>query len=164
MNPPFRDNTSLVGSSGERSSILLRSLRGNIFSGDDSFEEHIAWSWKSSFLEKERRGREVRPSVPKICSHKNCEQKFVSISNTLHTISNICYRITNLMSSDLISDLKTWPLTWKINLGGWGHCLECLFFARDLKVLVLCVLSLREEKTLVGNDFLYLVEYDFFLW
>jgi len=42
MNPPARGGTSLVGSLGERSGVLLRRLRGNILGGHDSFEEDVA--------------------------------------------------------------------------------------------------------------------------
>jgi len=44
MHPPFSGDASLVGSSGERSYVLLRTLKGNIFSGHDFFEEDVAWT------------------------------------------------------------------------------------------------------------------------
>jgi len=57
------------------------------------------------------------------------------LSKNLAIISNICYKITNVMSSNSISILRgwfstwlCWSLTWKYNLRCWGHVLCAVSF------------------------------------
>jgi len=57
MDLPVKGDASLTGSSRERSDVLSRSLRGNIFCCHSSFEKDIVWNWK--FLEKEMRDGDV---------------------------------------------------------------------------------------------------------
>jgi len=98
----------------------------------------------------------------KICDHKNCEQmEFVLILMNLDTISNICYKITNIMSFHSISKLKDLILDLKGQSSGlrvppWVLALLPWTF----KVLVFCVLFLWQWRTFIWSDFLHLVKYD----
>ena len=43
----FQDGANLAGSSRDGSSVVLRSLRGNVFGSHGFVEENVVWSWKS---------------------------------------------------------------------------------------------------------------------
>jgi len=89
--------------------VLPQSLRGGVFASHIFIEEDVASTWKSWFSYNHMRGRDCPTELAKFCNHKIYEQmKFVFISKNLGTISNICYKRTNVMSFDSISLLSDW--------------------------------------------------------
>ena len=70
MHPSFGDGASLAGFSRERYSVLLRSLRGNVFGGHGFFEENVVWTSRSLILEKQMRGRDGPTERTKIYNKK----------------------------------------------------------------------------------------------
>ena len=101
MHPSFVDGASLASSFKERSGVLLRSLWGNVFSGDGWFKGDIVWTWRSWFWRKRWEVEIVPPEVPKFVIIKNMNKwNLYWVSKNLDTISNICYKWTNIKFFD----------------------------------------------------------------
>ena len=110
-----------------------------------SFRKMLLGFESLDFLEKETKDRYYPIEQAKICNLKNCDEKCLYwISNNLGKISNICYRWTNTKSSDSISILMGWFLTWKSDLRGRGCALSTFSLLVGSLNIFLCL----KEKVL----------------
>ena len=86
--------------------------------------QHFWWPWllwmkyclvlEVLILKKEIRGRDCSTGRAKIYNHKIVNKwNLCCISKNLGTVFNICYRWTSVKSSDSVSILRGWILTWK---------------------------------------------------